>query len=214
MTNKHEQRGGLTYQDRLDIREFYMVRDDRIRRTFGWGFGHEQEEYVWADRMSPIEREVWMKTITSGLVMYPEYPVGPYWIDFGNPRTKVGIECDGAAFHADRRKDDAREARLRDDFGWVIYRITGAETLKPVEWWPSGDDDEEYERWIQGDGLEQFIARIRDKHGNGEPISKCRWCFKPLPGVRTICDDCDEYLAFERRHAEFREALDKWKEIT
>jgi hypothetical protein len=55
--------------------------------------------------MNPFEGD------SVALVLYPQYPVGRYFVDFGNPVHKVAIECDGARWHSYRR-DGARSGRM------------------------------------------------------------------------------------------------------
>jgi very-short-patch-repair endonuclease len=77
--------------------------------------------------MSPIEKQTWYALKFIGHApMYPQYPVGKYFVDFGNPIVKVAIECDGKEFHQDKKKDQERDEQLKD-LGWTIYRITGSE---------------------------------------------------------------------------------------
>lgn len=87
---------------------------------------------------TPIEWRLWQDIRGAGRVhMVPQYPVGPYFLDFACPARKVGIEADGKDFH-DRERDRKRDQRLFDDFGWKVYRVTGAETYlvrpSPGEW--------------------------------------------------------------------------------
>lgn len=78
--------------------------------------------------MSPIEKNVWSDIRCKGLPFYPEIPVCGYFIDFGCPFLKIGIECDGAEFH-DKEKDQKRDNVLINA-GWTIYRLTGRECNK------------------------------------------------------------------------------------
>jgi very-short-patch-repair endonuclease len=44
--------------------------------------------------------------------MYPQFPVGPYFLDFADPVKKLGIEVDSRRYHEDRAKDRLREQHL------------------------------------------------------------------------------------------------------
>ena len=58
------------------------------------------------------------------LVMYPQYPIKGYFVDFANPAAKVCIECDGSQWHQDTEKDAIRQRNIEAQ-GWTMYRITG-----------------------------------------------------------------------------------------
>lgn len=82
---------------------------------------YEWERFI---TLTPIEYWLWCDIRQANVVMYPQYPVDRFFVDFANPKAKVAIECDGAAFHTDKQKDSARDAKL-EGLGWQIYRISG-----------------------------------------------------------------------------------------
>jgi very-short-patch-repair endonuclease len=84
------------------------------------------DPYEWDGLMhlTPIEQWLWSDIRAAGAVFYPQYPVGRFFVDFANPKAKVAIECDGAAFHQDKAKDAARDAEL-EAAGWTVYRLSG-----------------------------------------------------------------------------------------
>lgn len=86
------------------------------------------DPYAWHGmlHLTPIETWFWADIRECDCVFYPQYPVGRYFIDFANPKAKVGIECDGAEYHKDKAKDAARDAEL-SALGWTIYRISGSD---------------------------------------------------------------------------------------
>lgn len=86
------------------------------------------DAYAWEGmvHMTPIESWLWQDIRECDCVLYPQYPVGRVFLDFANPKAKVGIECDGAAYHQDKAKDAARD-KLLQDMGWTIYRISGSD---------------------------------------------------------------------------------------
>lgn len=90
---------------------------------------------------TPIERNVWSDIRTLGLPFFPQMPVLNYFLDFGNPFLKIGIECDGKAWH-DHDLDRARDARLADA-GWMIFRIEGHECVRMI---PAYEEFEEEDR--------------------------------------------------------------------
>lgn len=80
---------------------------------------------------TPIESAVWSDIRNSGIPFYPQVPVLNYFIDFACPFLKIGIECDGKAWH-DYELDKARDARLASA-GWTIYRIEGHECMRILD---------------------------------------------------------------------------------
>jgi very-short-patch-repair endonuclease len=73
---------------------------------------------------------MWSFIRQHGGIFYPQYPLLNCFIDFANPKAKVGIECDGAAYHD--IKKDAKRDRLFEEHGWIIYRFKGSECVKDL----------------------------------------------------------------------------------
>lgn len=78
----------------------------------------------WASIFTPIESAIWSDIRCAGICMWPQLPVGRFFLDFGNPVAKIAIECDGHQFHQDKAKDAARDAELAA-LGWEVLRIPG-----------------------------------------------------------------------------------------
>lgn len=121
--DKNNEGDGLMGWD--EIREHYRSAQPKIlaAQRNEWAI----DPYAWDEagiRLTPIEQWLWADLRACDSVMYPQYPVGKRFVDFGNPIAKVAIECDGAAFHTDKAKDAARDAELRA-LGWTTYRIPG-----------------------------------------------------------------------------------------
>jgi very-short-patch-repair endonuclease len=58
-----------------------------------------------------------------------------FYLDFGFPKVKVAIECDGAAYHstsAQKRYDARRQAEL-EAMGWRVLRFTGSEIVTDID---------------------------------------------------------------------------------
>jgi very-short-patch-repair endonuclease len=81
---------------------------------------------------TPIERGLWQSIRTEGLTAVPQYPVGPYFLDFAMPAQKVAIEADGAGYH-DQIKDRKRDETLWRVHGWRVFRLAGHECYRVVE---------------------------------------------------------------------------------
>lgn len=87
----------------------------------------------WPLTFSPIEMATWGVIRSYGRApLYPQYPVGRYFVDFGNPVVKVALECDGKEWHTDKAKDLRRDTKLRE-LGWKVFRIGGAECFRVCE---------------------------------------------------------------------------------
>lgn len=91
-------------------------------------------EIDWPGMFTPIEMSTWMAIRGFGQApLYPQYPVGKYFVDFGNPVVKVAIECDGKEWHQHRAEQDhIRDTKLKE-LGWDVYRICGSDCVRLVE---------------------------------------------------------------------------------
>lgn len=103
-------------------------------------------------RMTPIEEWLWGDIRDANMVMYPQWPVEGFFLDFANPAAMVAIECDGRAFHLDKAKDRARDEHLTA-LGWTVYRISGRDC--------KSEYDEETGELSEA---RKFIDRICEKH--------------------------------------------------
>lgn len=146
------------------IRAYYQRNHKAImaRPTY-WGVEVYSWEHEAGVELTPIERALWSDIRQLSAVLYPQYPVGRRFVDFGNPHAKVAIECDGAAFHTDAKADKQRQAEI-ESLGWTVYRFTGRECKT---------DEHEVEteqgnwRLVQGDALKR-LREIVDRHGMRE----------------------------------------------
>lgn len=114
------------------IREFYALAAPAIAaaKPHEWAI----DPYAWDTgliQMTPIESWLWHDIRAADVVVYPQYPVEGFFVDFANPKAKVVIECDGKEFHLDKAKDAARDKKLTAA-GWHVYRITGTDCRNGV----------------------------------------------------------------------------------
>lgn len=77
----------------------------------------------WLVLFTPIEMAAWTDIRGAGLPLWPQLPVGRFFVDFGNPIKKVALECDGKEWH-NPAKDALRDAELAQ-MGWVVIRAEG-----------------------------------------------------------------------------------------
>lgn len=139
------------------IRDLYAVlRDDEIAcQTY---CGYDLGLY---DLFTPIERALWDSLRIYGLRAVPQYPVGPYVLDFALPACRIGVEADGRQFH-DWDRDRARDERLWREHGWRVFRVTGSEckreTATPGELREMLRDEigHEPDEYDMADGLSAF----------------------------------------------------------
>lgn len=149
------------------IRRAYTEHDPRdIATTFEWDF-------------TPIERRAWEDIRSFGLRMYPQYPVGRRFVDFGDPERQIAVELDGRAYH-DLERDLARDEELRA-VGWSVFHVPGWKTFRVVldPFLESQDEDlgeafcERLRLWGNGASDGFFWALWRSQRGaEGEGGSK------------------------------------------
>jgi len=175
---------------------------------------------------SPIERNVWCEIRNMGLPFYPQIPARGYFIDFANPFLKIGIECDGKAWH-DKERDRVRDARLAE-VGWMIFRIEGHECFRMVDLCtesdeePTRDDVQRYYRetsagvlraikWAYFEGGDEHDAEWLMRATLFEHRSTPETTIQPVERVQRnrgpvlIGDLMPEYLALlERRMLRFK----------
>lgn len=109
------------------VRELYDGLDEKLQSHPANRY--MMDPYLWESAgivMSPIEQALWSEARQAGIVLYPQYPVGRFFVDFANPAARVAIECDGKEFHQDIAADISRE-KIIESFGWRVYRISGAD---------------------------------------------------------------------------------------
>jgi very-short-patch-repair endonuclease len=106
------------------FRAHYVALWPEVKRLPACQWAVDPNAFDWASLMSPIELIVWGHIRDEGLVMYPQHPVAGYFVDFGHPKVRVAIECDGKQFHLDKAKDAQRQAAIEAK-GWMVYRLTG-----------------------------------------------------------------------------------------
>lgn len=108
------------------IRAFYAEHMKTILAGDRWEWAIPA--YSWEEHgginMTPIEYWLWADIRNASAVLYPQFPVGRFFVDFANPVAKVVIECDGHEYHLDKAKDHDRDIEL-GDMGWTVYRIPG-----------------------------------------------------------------------------------------
>lgn len=171
----------------FDINSF--VRDRRLRqgyaeaKTMGDKWGHIRQ--VWQEHMStvmaapadrwvspyfvdwdfsPAESAAWgaLRSSSNVAPLYPQVPVFNWFVDFGNPRRRVGLEVDGKQWH-DPHRDRERDLQLWGQ-DWRIFRVPASEFLSnsASDLWRRYQDRCE---WLLADGRdpeEENDSEIRE----------------------------------------------------
>lgn len=124
---------------RLSLRERFSA----IRHNYGiyqkevdsgdasWLFGDPYQIADWIALFTPIEMAAWQDIRYFCLPMWPQFPVGKYFADFGNPVAKIALECDGKDFHNEAK--DAQRDREFAKMGWRVIRAPGSQCVRTME---------------------------------------------------------------------------------
>lgn len=146
--------GGVPWKDRFAMfKHNYKVKAAMVDAgRESWLHGDPYAIADWPSLFTPIEAALWVDIRCAGLAMWPQFPVGRYFVDFGNPVARVALECDGASFH-DANKDAARDAEL-NTLGWTVLRIPG---------WRCKKEAPELEQDMSDDELEERREFINER---------------------------------------------------
>lgn len=120
----------MNWKERLNsYREFYKKNNHLILSSNpNKFFSHKILKSVRGFELSPIEEIVWDICLCEGIVLYPQYPIDRYMVDFCNPIKKIILECDGAKFHS-IEKDFDRDEYLVDN-GYKVFRLSGSKIMR------------------------------------------------------------------------------------
>jgi very-short-patch-repair endonuclease len=166
--NVNLQKAASYFQMLTALKKFYLSNHQLyLSNPFSWVSSYP---YDWKKIMTPIEFEAWQTIRCKGrIVLYPQYPVLNYHLDFGNPALRIGLELDGAQYHNEER-DRLRDTNLNKS-GWKIYRISGKEMCRTnyTELFDLSEEDYDFNEslgklryWLfeTGDGIIQAIKEI------------------------------------------------------
>ena len=129
----------------MEFKKFLEIRKMYSELLPAWILEYEktgdmrQDPYFMNWEFTPIEEMVWRDIRTFGIPFFPQIPVLNYFLDFGCPFLKIGIECDGKAWHS-HDLDKARDARLAAE-GWMIFRIEGHECKRFIDPWDECEEE-------------------------------------------------------------------------
>ena len=115
-------------------KEYYQQFEPKIIELTARGFWFNAYAFDWLQTFSEAEYTAWcFIRSTPRIQLYPQYPVGKYFVDFGNPYHRIALEVDGKDYH-DPAKDKIRDQQILDEQGWKVFRVTGAEVHKYLKW--------------------------------------------------------------------------------
>lgn len=159
-----------------DFEQFKRIRKAYAEIMPSWMRQYEatgemrHDPYFMDWQFSPIEAHVWRDIRSAGIPFFPQVPALNYFLDFACPFLKIGIECDGKAWH-DHDLDKARDARLAAD-GWMIFRIEGHECNRVIEPFSDLEEDEDqqliYEYFMTTS--EGVVAAIKHRYFGDESV--------------------------------------------
>lgn len=169
---------GVTIWDRLNsIKAFYKKNEDyiisfnkRYPRKFYDIFSFDFD-YIF----SPIEKIAWHYIRLQRMVLYPQYPILNYILDFGNPYLKIGLELDGKEFH-DKEKDRFRDQKIFDKEGWMIFRITGSEANRVISKPKQNSVEQSYDEYFFN-SIEGIIESINQVFFYSELLKEDEWIY-------------------------------------
>lgn len=156
--------GSIPWDKRFALyRKNYRMKQIKVDAGLSsWGHDDPYEIADWDSVFTPIERSLWWDIREKRMHLWPQLPVGRFFVDFGSPVSKVAVECDGKKWH-DAKKDAARDAELRE-LGWSVYRIPGwlCHGIAP-EYDPSMDEYEleERQRFINEKTPHSVLERVK-----------------------------------------------------
>src|SRR6266498_5536117 len=98
------------------IRQVYMellpdILEKAKKNVTKWAVSYPLD---WMQVFSDAERICWESIRSKRIVLYPQFPVFNYFIDFGHPYLRIGLEVDGKDHH------DPEKDKKRDELFWRI----------------------------------------------------------------------------------------------
>lgn len=144
----------LKEMDEFKRRELYKEGYDYLTPLIIERKGHFVSPYFldWNAVLNDNEFTVWCSCRGNNVPLFPQYPVGKYWLDFGNPYFKIGVEVDSKTYH-DKEKDELRDEELKK-LGWKMYHLTSREAF-----WATGKQYYDYDLYYDH---EEMIEKYKD----------------------------------------------------
>lgn len=116
-----------TYKERLKIRENYKLWYPFSPKMIWFQECFLYENFV-EFKPTPIELNFWNDIRCMWILLYPEFPVWNYFLDFADPIKKIWIEIDWEIYHLNKEKDIKRQKEI-EKMWWKIYRFKWRDTF-------------------------------------------------------------------------------------
>ncbi|HEU5071255.1 MAG TPA: DUF559 domain-containing protein [Verrucomicrobiae bacterium] len=164
---EHEYEYSPNSERRKIVRRYYNEALPKIMALASESLTTWYSVYPFDWKFNKNESSLWASIRSRPVVLYPEFPVLGYFVDFGNPFLKIAIEADSKEFH-DKEEDKARDHKLLE-VGWKTFRVSYNDNFAPFkglgeisEMISSGDEDaacEEIKNWMlnTSDGVVEAI---------------------------------------------------------
>lgn len=177
-----------------DFMEFLKIRKMYSEILPEWDLEYKktgdmrQDPYFYDWKFTPIEKHVFNDIRCLGLPFYPQIPVLNFFIDFGCPFLKIGIECDGKEWH-DVEKDFLRDRKLEDQ-GWTIFRIEGHECARYINPWENNADiDDDLVEKFFFETSEGVLTAIKNNYFEAKKYKYSDLCARTLSMHRSTKDN-------------------------
>lgn len=126
----------MTYKEQIEIK-------NRYEELLGQGWISSPDVVAdWRLYLNDIEWLVWEDIRFWGVRLYPQFPVGKRFVDFGNPYVKVALEVDGKEWHGNMVAEGARDLEL-GALGWTVYHMPAQYVYREREECTCSGDDRE-----------------------------------------------------------------------
>lgn len=185
---------------REQITKAANVRNSRDAIRLAYKLNHDDimkehcSPYFYEWKFTHIEMDCWYSIRCQGLPFYPQYPVGPYFLDFADVRLKIAVEADGRQWHSEE-KDKPRDEYLSSK-GWIVFRLPGSDCRKCYKSrWQLVDEgdyhqdtiDEWHHNWLMNTSEGFFYALEKAVYRKEEVLGEnhCRILESRLPSWAT-----------------------------
>lgn len=156
---------------------------NKIRKARLRFLKEHQEESAWRNKNMSFPEKCFKKlleenNIDKKLLIYREYPVFPYYIDFAFVDVKIAVEIDGSQhLEEERQKSDIKKDELLISKGWRVVRFTAFDVINNRDYVL-----ETLNEFIKTDVVfkkvgilretKKYVKKLRNKNGHTEAQEK------------------------------------------
>jgi very-short-patch-repair endonuclease len=120
-----------SFERKIVLRQYYMDAMPEIINLARQSLSAWASVYPFDWKFNENEQSLWSSIRSNPMVMYPEFPVFNYFVDFGNPYLRIAIEADSKKFHS-KEKDAERDRKLLQ-INWKTFRVSYEENFTPFK---------------------------------------------------------------------------------